>query len=128
MSKRGNFIAQRLYTADRCERCGDEHGRLERHHVDGNTDNNDRSNIRILCVKCHMTEDGRRDALMRRSKQMQALGAKARTKWRGLICTVEACDRPAKYRGLCNAHYYRARNNGGAPGATAIRDYRRAQS
>jgi hypothetical protein len=42
----------------RCEveGCG---GTAERHHVDGNTGNNDRSNIAFLCNKHHKEADGR---------------------------------------------------------------------
>jgi len=40
-----------------CQRCGAEDA--ERHHRDGNTANNTPSNIRILCRRCHMLEDGR---------------------------------------------------------------------
>lgn len=40
-----------------CERCGNDDS--ERHHVDGNTANNDVYNIRFLCRRCHMIEDGR---------------------------------------------------------------------
>lgn len=40
-----------------CVKCGKK--RAERHHVDGNTLNNDPSNIVVLCRKCHMQTDGR---------------------------------------------------------------------
>jgi hypothetical protein len=43
---------------DRCEKCR-RVGRLDRHHKDDNTANNERSNISFLCRKCHMTVDGR---------------------------------------------------------------------
>jgi hypothetical protein len=49
--------AVRLYRLGLCERCG-RRG-VDRHHKDGNTGNNDRSNIEILCRKCHMIVDGR---------------------------------------------------------------------
>jgi hypothetical protein len=56
--KGGRTRALRIYSnIGKCERCGAESP--ERHHVDGNTANNSPSNIRILCRKCHMTEDGR---------------------------------------------------------------------
>ena len=32
---------------------------IERHHIDGNPFNNDASNIKFLCRRCHMKEDGR---------------------------------------------------------------------
>lgn len=40
-----------------CEKCPAK--KAQRHHVDGNTLNNDPSNIKFLCVRCHMEEDGR---------------------------------------------------------------------
>jgi hypothetical protein len=36
---------------------------VERHHIDGDTGNNVRSNLMFLCRRCHMIEDGRLDAL-----------------------------------------------------------------
>lgn len=58
--KSGRTRALRMYpdAPPVCERCG-EAKRLERHHVDGNTANNSKSNIRFLCRLCHMTEDAR---------------------------------------------------------------------
>lgn len=44
-----------------CERCGAAES--ERHHRDENTLNNDPDNIRFLCRRCHMVEDGRLAAL-----------------------------------------------------------------
>lgn len=41
-----------------CENCGRTDD-VERHHKDANTLNNDRSNIAMLCPRCHMKEDGR---------------------------------------------------------------------
>jgi len=32
---------------------------MDRHHVDGNPNNNHRSNVRFLCRRCHMDDDGR---------------------------------------------------------------------
>lgn len=46
-----------------CEKCGA--AKSERHHKDGNTANNNPANIEILCRRCHMTEDGRLDAVRR---------------------------------------------------------------
>lgn len=58
----GRTRALRLYPSiGACVSCGNE--RAERHHVDGNTLNNDASNIAVLCRKCHMSVDGRRSAL-----------------------------------------------------------------
>jgi len=40
-----------------CEGCGAKAS--DRHHKDGNTRNNDPSNIAQLCRRCHMKADGR---------------------------------------------------------------------
>lgn len=51
--------AIRWYPIDRpCERCGTEE-KLERHHIDADPGNNARSNIMIVCRRCHMEIDGR---------------------------------------------------------------------
>lgn len=36
-----------------CEQCGTE-SKLQVHHIDKNVANNDPSNLRTLCVSCHM--------------------------------------------------------------------------
>lgn len=46
-----------------CERCGVEPA-VDRHHVDGDPGHNEPENIRRLCRKCHMFEDGRSAALV----------------------------------------------------------------
>jgi uncharacterized protein YlaI len=57
--KSGRTRALRKFSApDKCGRCL-KIGRVDRHHVDGNTLNNEPSNIEFLCRKCHMTVDGR---------------------------------------------------------------------
>lgn len=54
----GRTRALRLFpTIGPCEGCGDV--KAERHHKDGNTSNNDASNIAALCRRCHMAIDGR---------------------------------------------------------------------
>lgn len=56
--KTGRTRAERLYPESRpCEKCGKPGA--ERHHEDGDTLNNDPGNIRFLCRRCHMEEDGR---------------------------------------------------------------------
>jgi hypothetical protein len=47
-----------------CERCGGAK-RLDRHHKDGNTLNNERDNIAFVCRRCHMILDGRIERLGR---------------------------------------------------------------
>lgn len=54
----GRLRARRRFsTAGGCSECGAP--KAERHHIDGNTQNNDQSNIAILCRRCHMVADGR---------------------------------------------------------------------
>jgi hypothetical protein len=56
--KGGRARALRMYPVLKpCESCGSK--KSERHHIDNNTANNDRRNIRFLCRRCHMDEDGR---------------------------------------------------------------------
>lgn len=47
----------RLVPIEVCESCGGK--AHDRHHVDGNPHNNSLGNVRILCRRCHMSEDGR---------------------------------------------------------------------
>lgn len=49
--------ARMLFPLGPCEKCGAKG--VDRHHRDGDTGNNVPSNIRILCRRCHMAEDGR---------------------------------------------------------------------
>ncbi len=49
--------ALRWFRMGPCERCGAPG--MDRHHRDGNPGNNVRSNIWILCRRCHMDVDGR---------------------------------------------------------------------
>ena len=55
----------------RCSICGNE--KSERHHIDGNTTNNNVSNIKILCRRCHMKADGRLDNLSKIGKRIIAI-------------------------------------------------------
>jgi hypothetical protein len=48
---------QRALPMGPCERCAAPG--MDRHHKDGDTGNNRRENISILCRRCHMTVDGR---------------------------------------------------------------------
>jgi hypothetical protein len=52
-----------------CERCG-EKPPCDRHHVDGNPQNNAPANIQFLCRRCHQETDGRIEMLrsMNRTK------------------------------------------------------------
>lgn len=53
----GRKRALKWFSKKPCESCGSE--KSERHHKDGNTLNNDSSNIAFLCRRCHMVADGR---------------------------------------------------------------------
>lgn len=56
----GRKRAAKRFSPVRCEDCGKK--KAERHHIDGNTLNNDPSNIKFLCKSCHQIEDGRQNA------------------------------------------------------------------
>ena len=58
--------AQRRYRLDKCEKCG--RPAMDRHHIDGDTGNNDRENILLLCRRCHMKGDGRLDIFISHSR------------------------------------------------------------
>ena len=70
LQKSGRSRAGRLYSVSSCEKCGEGRKRIDRHHIDGDTRHNDRLNIKFLCRKCHMTEDGRLDEFARRAKNI----------------------------------------------------------
>lgn len=53
----GRVRARNRYRLGPCEHCGKP--ACDRHHKDGNTLNNETSNIAILCRRCHMVVDGR---------------------------------------------------------------------
>jgi AP2 domain len=71
----GRMAAERKYKIlGICERC-QESPAVDRHHVDNDTLNNERENIRFLYRKCHMIEDGRT------KKESGVLWHKANKKW-----------------------------------------------
>lgn len=57
----GRKRATKRFSPVSCGKCGGTK-RLQRHHVDGNTLNNEETNIHFLCQRCHMIEDGRLEA------------------------------------------------------------------
>lgn len=66
--KGGRTRAQRKFVKSKpCEACGSSVS--ERHHKDGNTANNKRSNIAFLCRRCHMLADGRLDEFIQHAKE-----------------------------------------------------------
>ena len=74
--KSGRTRALRRYSRKPCEICGSP--KAERHHKDDNTANNTPGNIRFLCRRCHMLEDGRLDGLriIARKNQPKAVAAR----------------------------------------------------
>ena len=66
--KGGRSRAQRMYPViGNCKICNNK--KSERHHIDGNTSNNEPSNIEIICRKCHMELDGRLARLIKLAKE-----------------------------------------------------------
>ena len=60
----GRVRAQKKFkNAVMCNRCKSKKKPIDRHHKDGNTRNNNESNIEFLCRKCHMKLDGRSEKL-----------------------------------------------------------------
>ena len=45
----------------------------DRHHIDGNTMNNSTKNIRFLCRRCHMIEDGRLPRLIKMARSKRGM-------------------------------------------------------
>ena len=59
----GRQRARKRYQAiGPCSHCGAT--KTERHHIDGNTLNNEPSNIDVTCRRCHMKHDGRMKAFV----------------------------------------------------------------
>jgi hypothetical protein len=79
--------ARRLYPLGPCERCG-KPGR-HRHHIDGNPGNNDPSNIKIVCPRCHMVIDGRLARFIAGAKRATAARQRACRLRRCRICGCE---------------------------------------
>jgi len=50
----GRIRAYRLFEQQSCKNCGNKDG--HRHHIDGNTLNNNEDNIQFLCNRCHKIE------------------------------------------------------------------------
>lgn len=99
-TKRKRAVA-RIALSETCERCG-ERKPTERHHLDGDTGNNDLANLAILCRRCHMEVDGRLEQFRQHKRPVQPPKP----------CTE--CGRLAKplRRGLCHACNERKRRAG----------------
>ena len=75
--KAGRSRALRMYKeVGPCVLCGAE--KTERHHMDGNTLNNEPGNILAVCRSCHMKEDGRLENFIRVARENQPKAVAAR--------------------------------------------------
>lgn len=108
----GRFRARSFFRdIGKCETCL-ESDATDRHHLDGDTWNNERSNIRFLCRSCHMKEDGR---LKRFVKSGTNAGIKNRSP--AQVCSI--CSRLSKplRHGRCHRcnEYFRRTNREWSP-------------
>jgi len=89
--------AQKAFALTKCESCDAQ--ATDRHHIDGDTGNNVRANIAILCRRCHMIADGRLDAFKR--AQRAAMPPRQ--------CVVCSRDTTRTWKGRCHAcnEYFR---------------------
>jgi hypothetical protein len=78
--KSGRSRAIRHFAKRPCEVCGEEKKRIDRHHKDGNTANNNPENIKFLCRRCHMVEDGRMDKFIELAIENQPKAVDSRWK------------------------------------------------
>lgn len=77
VDRSGRSRAERKFRDTKpCEVCGEV--KSERHHKDGNTRNNDPTNIQFLCRRHHMEADGRMDFVREHMKEVQKIGIIAR--------------------------------------------------
>lgn len=83
----GRYRARTIKRRIRCEECGLERGRLDVHHLDENPLNNDPTNLKVLCRRCH------------RQKHAKIIP-----------CVV--CGKPQKGLGYCEKHYQRFKKYG----------------
>jgi len=65
------YRAVRWYKLEKCGNCNEE--AIDRHHIDGNLYNNERSNIKMLCRRCHMIIDGRFEKLINTAKSQSKI-------------------------------------------------------
>lgn len=79
-------INELILQKDSCELCGQQNN-IDVHHIDGDYQNNDPSNLQVLCRSCHMKEH--------------------RKKGKCVICGEPVCG-----HGYCNKHYIRYRKYG----------------
>lgn len=79
-SRSAHRRAELRFELQPCEDCGNT--KSERHHEDEDPTNNDPSNIKFLCRKCHMKRDGRLQKLKDMMPEVQPLGVEAARQWR----------------------------------------------
>lgn len=60
--------AQRAFALGVCEHDGCDAPATDRHHVDGDTGNNARENLELLCRRHHMERDGRLERFLATSR------------------------------------------------------------
>lgn len=101
--KSGRQRARHRYPAlGVCHCCGEP--ARDRHHVDGNTLNNEPSNVLPVCRRCHMTIDGR---LERLAKGPRFTGHKGPDR-----CIVCGADKHPLRKGRCHTCNEYWRRNG----------------
>lgn len=107
----GRQRARRLYPGPlECQVGGCSNKRVERHHKDGNTRNNDPSNIAFLCNKHHKEADGRMSRPVFQAARRRKRGTKLTAEHRqriseGLRGRVFSADTRAKLSGAALARH-----------------------
>jgi hypothetical protein len=81
-----------------CEDCGNSPA-VDRHHKDGDTGNNDATNIAFLCRRCHMAADGRLDRFR------DARGGRRYGPQPAKPCVQCGAEYKPRRRGLCRKCY-----------------------
>lgn len=93
--------AVKLYQISDCEDCGDP--AVDRHHVDGDTGNNARENVRFLCRRCHMIADGR----LARATSLIRVASKAQPAKPCGNCRVPSKPMRKGRCAACSMYFYR---------------------
>lgn len=107
----GRQRARRMYAGEHACEIADCGARAERHHKDGNTSNNERSNIAFLCHKHHVEADGRMTRAALRSAHRAAIVGKPHTPEHcakisaGLVGRPVSDDTRAKMSAARTAYY-----------------------
>ena len=93
--------AVNMYEIDACEDCGKP--AIDRHHVDGDTGNNARENVRFLCRRCHMVADGR----LERTKERLRILSKPQPSKPCANCHVPSKPLRKGRCDACSMYFYR---------------------